>query len=183
MIHNTLKRIDYFIGGTGHRPPVLFEKDHYSDENRNYLKQFAKNIITMHISIDMGICHKIISGMAQGWDQAISEAAIDMQLPFIAALPFQGMEAKWPKESQNKFNWILSKASEVIIVCEGGYANYKFYERDKWMVDKSDKILALYNGNTTGGTAITVQYAYSINKPVTNIWEDWIKWQSLKSTI
>lgn len=163
------------IAGTGHRPPVLFKDNFYSPTNKQKLIAFATDKIDEFAKTWHPRLNGVISGMAQGWDNAIAHAALNLNIPLIAAVPFTGMDSKWPKDSKDDYNYLLSKASEVVIVSEGGYANYKFFLRDQYMVDNCDLLLALYNGNPTGGTAITVKYATTKKTNIVNIWEDWIK--------
>lgn len=112
----------------------------------------------------------VISGMALGWDQAFAQAAINANIPFVAAVPFSGQEGKWPSASQDTYKIILSKAQQVVIVSRGGYAAYKMQVRNCWLVDNSDAVLALWNG-TAGGTANCIAYAKSQNKRIINIWD------------
>lgn len=173
------------IAGTGHRPPVLFEgqKFIYDRKHQEVLIKFAeialKAVLKKHNKEKAGI----ISGMAQGWDNALAHAAINLNLPLLAAVPFEGMESKWPEESKEDFKYLLSKAAKVHIVCEGGYEPKKFYLRDKYMVDNADLVLACHNGSTEGGTAITVKYANEVQRPIENCWTQWEKYwnESLSS--
>lgn len=103
--------------------------------------------------------------MALGTDQWAAWAAMELNIPFIAAVPFEGQESKWPKESQQKFKILLDSAAEVVIVSPGGYAPEKMHLRDRWMVDNSDQLLGVWNGQEYGGTFGTIRYAQKqINK-------------------
>jgi len=106
-----------------------------------------------------------ISGMALGVDQWYAEACIDLDIPFTAAIPFENMEIKWPRLSQEKYKYILSKAWNIIYVSGPGYEPWKMQIRNKWMVDNCTEILAIWNG-TLGGTNNCIQYAKSVNKPI-----------------
>lgn len=176
----------FSIAGTGHRPNVIFEKEKYpyAKEHQDILVKFAQQqILNLMKSANKTIAG-IISGMATGWDQGIARAAINLGLPLLAAVPFEGMESKWPESGQKEYKDILSKAAKVHIVCEGGYEAKKFYLRDKYMVDNADIILALYNGAEKGGTAITVKYAEEVKKPITNCWNDWeTHWNGNRSSV
>lgn len=103
---------------------------------------------------------KVISGMAIGADMLWAEAAVNLQIPLIAAVPFVGQESKWPSVSQDRYKLLLAKAAEVVIVCEGGYASWKMQKRNEWMVDHSDVLLAVWDGSS-GGTGNCVAYARS----------------------
>lgn len=115
---------------------------------------------------------KVISGMALGWDYALAAAAFDLDIPFIAAVPFEGQESMWPKESQDNYKILLRAAEKVVHVCEAGYAPWKMQARNQWMVDNSDTVLALWDGSK-GGTGNCVIYANKVGKPIINLWEDY----------
>ena len=146
---------------TGHRPNKL---GGYSLDNPLKLKIESK-IREELIRIDPVCC---ISGMALGVDQWAAQACVDLEIPFIAAVPFEGQECKWPNYQQDTYYYLLSKAAKTIIVSDGGYAAYKMQVRNKWMVDRADKILAVWDGSS-GGTANCVQYAESLNKEIIRI--------------
>lgn len=86
-----------------------------------------------------------------------------MELPVIAALPFQGYDARWPAASRQKYKKLLDKCHEVRYICEPGYTVSKMQIRNEWMVDNCDLLIAYWNG-TPGGTANCVAYAHTKNK-------------------
>ena len=148
------------VAGTGHRPNKLGGYGHAA-------RAKLVNVATAWLLEQKP--DKVISGGALGWDQALAEAAIDLDIPLVMALPFEGFECKWPRESQEFLHSLMNPA-EVVFVCEPGYAPWKMQERNKWMVDNSDTVLALWNG-TDGGTANCVKYATKVGKPIINLWE------------
>ena len=149
------------LAGTGHRPDKL---GGYTGVVNGALHALACYAIHEHKPTE------IISGMALGWDMALAEAAIEMGKPFMAAIPFLGQESQWPYASQRRYHDILKYARYTIIVCEGEYSPAKMQERNKWMVDRCDAVLALWNG-TKGGTANCLQYAITQNKSIINLWD------------
>lgn len=117
---------------------------------------------------------KVISGMALGWDTEVAFAAIRLGIPVVAAIPFEGQSSIWPQASRDRYNRILDKCSERIIVSPGDYSTKKLFIRNEWMVDNSDKLVALWNGATQGGTYSCVKYAQSQSVPVVNLWPEWL---------
>ena len=111
---------------------------------------------------------KMISGMALGVDIIFANLAINKKIPLIAAIPFIGQESKWPLQSQGIYNKILSLSTEKKIVSTGGYANYKMQVRNKYMVDRCDLLIAVWDG-TEGGTYNCVNYAIDRGKPIRRI--------------
>ena len=150
------------FAATGHRPDKI---GGYGIAVANELHRLAKQSLRVHWP-DL-----VVTGMALGWDMAVAEAAIDLKIPFVAAVPFRGQQSAWPFSSQERYNHLLKKAHEIVVVCEGGYAAWKMQRRNEYMVDRATEILALWNG-TPGGTANCIDYANRCRKPVHNVWDD-----------
>lgn len=151
------------ICGTGHRPDKL---GGYGEDVKESLNTVAMEWLTKH-KVD-----RIISGGALGWDQALAMAAWDLGIPYTMALPFLAFDSKWPQRSRDYLTRLINDAHDVVYVCDPGYAPWKMQERNKWMVDNSDSVLALWNG-TLGGTANCIKYAEKVGKPVTNLWSQY----------
>ena len=150
---------------TGHRPHKLPNKQTGYDLSNPLYAWIRLRIIDnlAHVRPD-----QIISGMALGIDQLAAQIAIDLNIPFIAAIPFIGQENKWPAVSQKHYNELLKYASKVVVVSEGGYNARKMQIRNEWMVNESDKVIAVWDGSD-GGTANCVRYAQNIGKEVLRI--------------
>lgn len=110
-----------------------------------------------------------VSGMALGWDMAFAEAALTLGIPLTAAIPFAGQESKWPTASQERYRNILARAARSVIVCDGGYSSAKMQTRNEWMVDKCDRLVALWDGSP-GGTGNCIKYARQVGRDVINLW-------------
>jgi uncharacterized phage-like protein YoqJ len=146
------------VGFTGHRPQKIggFELPnptyiYVCQQLETYLKELGPE--------------KAVSGMAVGYDQWAANICIKLGIPFIASVPFAGQESHWPKRTQETYHKLLTKAQEVVIVSEGGYAAWKMQVRNQHIVDNSDKIIACFDG-TTGGTYNCVQYAKQRGKEI-----------------
>jgi len=111
---------------------------------------------------------KTISGMAIGVDQIGAEICIKRNIPFIAAVPFEGQELIWPIETQKQYHKILQKAAEIVIVSPGGYSARKMQIRNEWMIDHADAVLSVWNG-LPGGTANATKYAQKQGKLIYSI--------------
>ncbi len=111
--------------------------------------------------------------MALGWDQAVAAAAVAYNVPFIAAVPFEGQEGFWPQEAQVRYRRLIALAEHVEIVCEKqGPFKKSFQIRNEWMVDRADKMVALWDGSW-GGTFNCVRYAEKKGVPIDNLWDRW----------
>lgn len=146
------------VAFTGHRPNKL---GGYKLPNPTYLyvcQQIEKTLIELKPE-------KVISGMALGIDQWAANIAWKLKIPFIAAVPFEGQETAWPQASQKTFQSLIRLANEVVIVSPGKYEAVKMQVRNEWMVDHSNKLIAVWDG-TSGGTGNCVNYAKSKNKEI-----------------
>lgn len=157
------------IAITGHRPNKL-----YGYNLNNYKWQLLRNKIGK--SLMDNNCRKFYCGMALGVDTIAAMACLDLKesgqsIKLIACIPFVGQESKWPEESRQHYYSLLERCDERVIVCDGGYAPYKMQERNKYMVDRSDIVLAVWDGSS-GGTANCVNYAISKNKKIINLLKD-----------
>jgi uncharacterized phage-like protein YoqJ len=107
----------------------------------------------------------VLTGMALGTDQWAAELCVTLGIPFVAALPFQNMDAKWPPHSKSKFHWLLERASAKYIICDGEYEPWKMQARNKWMIDNCHQVVAVFNGSK-GGTANCIGYAIERGKAI-----------------
>lgn len=107
----------------------------------------------------------LITGMSQGVDQWAAEICLNVGIPYVAAIPFQGQECKWPAKAQARYHWLLSKAHEKYVICQGGYEPWKMQKRNEWMVNSCQQMIAVWNG-TAGGTNNCVSYATHVGKPI-----------------
>lgn len=150
------------LAATGHRPDKL---GGYCDDVRRRLIALAAGHLTA-VRPD-----RVISGMALGWDQAVAEAALQIAIPLIAAVPFVGQERRWPPESQRRYLGLIERAEAVEIVCD--FPGAKAMQlRNEWMVDHADEVVALWNGSW-GGTFNCLAYARRRGVPASNLWARW----------
>jgi uncharacterized phage-like protein YoqJ len=161
---------------TGHRPQKL---GGFSPAAGQRLVEFA----TAELRRFNPLPQRVLTGLALGWDQAIAWACAELGIPFIACVPCKGQDTPWPAASRQAYRTLLALAYDVVAVCPGGYAAWKMIRRDHYMVDQlncleGDKLLALYNGDTDGGTAKTVQYAQAKGVAIENCWERWISFST-----
>lgn len=110
-----------------------------------------------------------ITGMATGTDIWAGEIVLQMKkhypdLKLIAVVPYKGFEKNWDKSSQERYYNLLTHADLVQYICPH-YTHYVFQIRNEWMVDRSSRVIAVYNGEA-GGTRNTIRYARNAAVPV-----------------
>lgn len=150
------------IAVTGHRPHKLGNE--YSMDGLVSKKVYAELLSQVLL---LKPC-MMISGMALGVDMIFAQVAIDLKIPFTAAVPFLGQESKWPQASKDVYNAILSKAEKIVTVSPGHYASFKMQKRNEWIVNNCGTLLAVWDGSA-GGTANCVVYAAKKNKNIIRI--------------
>lgn len=146
------------VAFTGHRPDKLGGWDPLHP-----IVGRVKYVIR-HALIELWPKH-VISGMALGVDQWAAQEAVDLGIPFVAALPCDNPETPWPLPSQERYRALLAKAAEVVVVRPGPYHSWKMDRRNEWMVDNCDLLLAVWDGSR-GGTANCVAYARQVSRPI-----------------
>ena len=148
------------ISITGHRPPAV---GGYKLPNPIYNK-VCKELEKVFIELNPD---KIIVGGSLGVDQWAAMIAYKLKIYTILAIPFEGQEKMWPEESQKTYRLLRKLASEEVIVSPGGYSADNMQVRNCWMVDHSDKLIAIWNGDTIkSGTFKCINYAKSVNKDI-----------------
>lgn len=156
---------------TGHR------QIHGSYEENREIVDWVKDEIqdaveTLHA--EAGV-EKFISGMATGTDMWGAEAVLYLRDEFnypiklTAAVPFEGQEEPWPDEVQDRYLRLLKRADTRVMVNDGDYEVWKLFERNEWMVDRSDMVIAVYDGRKEGGTYATLREVVDAELPIWRI--------------
>lgn len=153
---------------TGHRPSKLGA---FSPQIYSLLKKFSGMVLAANGP------DKVITGMALGFDQAVAEASIALDIPFVAAVPFKGQHLRWPAADQARYFDILDHAAEIVTVSQEGFSPQAMQFRNQYMVDHCDLLVALWDTSKTGGTKNCVDYARNRVKWV-NVWEDWLDYRN-----
>lgn len=162
------------IAVTGHRPDKL---GGYSESVHARLVRFAKEILNRVPRENLAV----ITGMALGWDIAIAEACDQEGISFIAAVPCEDQEAIWEPPSQERYRRLLIRAKEVNVVTSGPYTVAKMHARNRYMVNRSKVIIALWDGSS-GGTKNCVDYAQRQGVPLVNVWDEWVRF-AMRNTV
>ena len=150
---------------TGHRPKSFPWKYNESAPDCVLLKEVLAAQIKM--LADRGVTD-FFSGMAQGVDIWSSQIVLDLQkknpaLKLHCVLPCEGQESKWAVSAQERYHSILVQANEVIYV-EQEYSKDCMLKRNRYLVDRSFFLLAVYNGTRRSGTGATVRYAQQLGR-------------------
>jgi uncharacterized phage-like protein YoqJ len=156
------------IGITGHRAGKILGGYDFPNKTTDLIVKKLRRLYNKYSESILEPNLTIITGMATGVDQLAAQLAIDMKIPFIAAVPFLGQEAVWPAQAKQHYKYLLSQAKEIKIISEGGYSEPKMFKRNEWIVDNCDRLIAVWHKtNPHGGTFYTIKYAKSIKRNLT----------------
>ena len=101
-------------------------------------------------------------GMATGADMYFGEAVIALRqthpdITLEAVIPFRGQDRRWPKEQRVRYAR-LESLCDAVTVLRDAYRPGCMQARNRYMVDRSSLLLAVYD-RKPGGTYDTVRYA------------------------
>jgi uncharacterized phage-like protein YoqJ len=156
---------------TGHCPAKLsFEYDEESPE----CLRLKVSLLSLIDEMRMKGVTNFLSGMAQGVDIIAAEAVLDIRRTYpqdkirlVAAVPYEGQADRWSEAYRERYFNILAVADEVITL-QHRYTDRCMLDRDRYMVDASGYMIAVYNGSK-GGTKYTVDYAIGKGLDITII--------------
>lgn len=146
---------------TGHRPDRLFGYSYKTEGN-------TKILLKLRALIERFIVKKgvttFVSGMALGIDMWSAQIILQLKekhpkIQLVCAIPCANHSARWNKEDQEIHSYIMSQADHVYYVSEEPYTAWCMVTRDRWMVDNSKFVIAVWDGDEDGGTWQTVKYA------------------------
>jgi len=160
---------------TGHRPTRFAFKDDETHTSCVELKQVIKRQIE-HL-YQCGV-RRFYTGCALGVDMWAGETVLSLaeQCPHIelySVVPFRGQETKWKPEQQKRYHDLLKRSNGVFVLNEG-FTKDCYLERNRFLVDQSDVLLAVYDegAKKRSGTGYTVNYAKKGGKPILLIHPD-----------
>lgn len=140
---------------TGHRPEDLPNQEWVEDTLKNLLNNMRPQ--------------KLIQGMAAGVDLLSGKLCIDLKIPYISAKPWAGHVPR--KEDQALYQLVENNSETIVNVNQSkSYPGaYVYHNRNHYMVDNADLVIAVWTGKKTGGTAECVKYAKKVNKRIIQI--------------
>ena len=152
---------------TGHRPGHFsfgYQEDHPDCVRlKTAIGQAVSSLVGRGVTT-------FISGMAQGVDLWAAQAVLRQRekqedLWLIAVQPFLGQADRWPESLRQAYDDILFSSDERLCL-HPAYTPSCMMERNRWMVDHAEVLLAVYDGSASGGTAATVRYAQSRKREI-----------------
>lgn len=145
---------------SGHRPNGLPWR--YNEKDVRCLK--VKNILKAKFekAITLGYVY-FICGMALGIDLISGELILELRkkyknIKLECAIPCINQNKYWADEYTVRYNNVLNKADKITMVSNKPYFDGCMQLRNKYMVDNSNLLIAVFNNNPSG-TKNTIEYA------------------------
>lgn len=149
---------------TGHRPDKMKQEE---KEIKPLLEKAIDDAITNGYVT-------FITGMAMGTDIWSAEIVLERKkknsnLHLICALPHPNFEKPRSMTEKIRFNKIIKKA-DLVKEINDHYFTGCYQVRNEWMVDHSNLVIAVFNGQKSG-TQNTIKYAKKKNVGIVNVLE------------
>ena len=157
----------YSVCFTGHRPqrlPCGFNEEHpVCLRIKSQLKRLIIGVI------EKKNVTRFISGCALGTDLWAAEIVLELKeeypnITLEAAIPCKNQTVGWNVKNKERYVRMLSQCDAITILQER-YTYDCMQNRNKYMVDKADYVIAVWNRKPSG-TGKTIRYAIDCGKPV-----------------
>ena len=116
-----------------------------------------------------------VSCLADGADAVFAQAVLDAGGSLVAVLPAARYREALPEDYRPVYDQLLARAGKVVQLPYVTPDSHAYMEAGKRMIDESDSLLAVWDGQPgrgPGGTADVVAYARSRGVPVTVLWPE-----------
>lgn len=145
---------------TGHRPEHLGWLSQTESERYKNLYNVLSSLVEQSIADGYT---DFYCGMARGIDTLSAQIVLEKATVFPnvrlhAALPCPDQHKNWHDKDKLVFEKLLSACATKTVVSPF-YTDTCMLTRNRFMVDSSQRLIAVWNGFFRGGTAYTVRYA------------------------
>lgn len=152
---------------TGHRPKKFPWRYDETDARCVALKKMLA--VQIAKLADAGYTD-FLSGMAEGADTwaALAVLALKKEHPALklhSILPCETQADSWSDFARERYFFVLGQADSVVYV-NREYSKDCMLKRNRYLIDHAAGLLAVYNGERRGGTAMTVRYARKLNRDI-----------------
>lgn len=112
-----------------------------------------------------------MTGFANGVDQYFAEIVAEMKkddpaLRMIGVIPYRKQLDSVQKNERTKA--LLDACSDVVVIQEE-YQPSVYAHRNRYMVEHSDRVIAVYDGREKGGTVGTIRLTHALKKELREI--------------
>ncbi len=102
-------------------------------------------------------------GMGLGFDMICAETVLKLKKKYpnsrlYGALPCFAQDIRWPSKTRKRYHKLLGQLDGIRCIHDDYTGADCMLERNRYMVDRSSVLIALYQG-LSGGTKSTINYA------------------------
>ena len=152
---------------TGHRPGKLPWREDEWDRRCVALKE--RMMVLLREAYRQGYRH-FITGMARGIDTYCCEAVLRLRREYSdvvleAAIPCRTQAQRWRARDQERYRRLLAQGDLKTLI-QPDYTPGCMLRRDRYMVQRSECVIGVYDGVSQGGTRQTLAYALSLRREI-----------------
>ncbi|MEW6492052.1 MAG: hypothetical protein AB1589_05820 [Cyanobacteriota bacterium] len=155
------------IFSISHRPNQLGGFDNHA---LTLLTNFAYEALTQYQP------SKVISDLTLGWNIALAQVALELQIPLIVAIPCCNQSNPWSGPFPQLYSSILSRA-DFIVQQNIPWSKSAVTQFTFRVIDHCDLILAIWSDSIASYSEPIqrdcIHYAHSVGKPIVYLWDDW----------
>ena len=145
---------------TGHRDVPQKEINHIKTELQREVEKAVSDGFTC-----------FMSGFAEGVDQYFAEIVLELKktnpaLDLVAVIPYRKRLDNLMKTGRTYE--MLEVCADVVVIREE-YQPSVYSHRNRYMVEHSDRVIAVYDGREKGGTVRTIRFANMMRKELREI--------------
>lgn len=145
---------------TGHRSQKLPWRFNEEDEKCKIMKK------NLRFEIERAIVKgytTFLCGMALGFDMICAETVLELKqcyphIKIIGAIPCRDQDSMWSDAYKERYRKLLTQLDGIRCKYDKYHGAECMLERNRFMVDNSSLMIALFNG-LPGGTKSTIDYA------------------------
>ncbi|MCL2080821.1 MAG: DUF1273 domain-containing protein [Oscillospiraceae bacterium] len=145
---------------SGHRPQRL--PWGFDEDDMRHALLLSRMDMAIDAAIEDGITHFLCGG-ALGTDTWAAQSVLAKKLEtggvtLEIIIPFLGQDKHWPARERERYRELLLSA-DGFIVLEPKYTRSCMMSRNRYMVENSSRLIAVYDGEPAGGTWQTIKMA------------------------
>jgi uncharacterized phage-like protein YoqJ len=148
---------------TGHRPPRLGGFNVPNPVFDAVMRALDEQLMSLQPEM-------VLTGMGLGVDQWAADLCRLNEIPYTAVIPFEGYQNAWPAESRRTYDLLIRDAALVRTLAseppEGANVAGLLRTRNRYLINESDALLAVYSQIRETGTGQAVGYAMEQHRPV-----------------